>query len=73
MRYSHKTSVVPVFLFVVFVKCESSEKVELKIKPGVLTGLRKETFLSDKKYYSFSGIPFAKPPLGPLRFKVIDI
>lgn len=35
---------------------------------GMIMGLQIST--PDISYYSFQGIPYAKPPLGDLRFKV---
>lgn len=37
---------------------------------GQLRGLLYRTIFDDKPYYAFRGIPYAKPPLGELRFKV---
>lgn len=36
---------------------------------GAVRGRLEETFLNQKPYLSFRGIPFAKPPIGELRFK----
>lgn len=36
---------------------------------GALKGRIAEDY-NGKSYYSFQGIPYAKPPLGELRFKV---
>jgi len=44
--------------------------MEVVIKQGVLKGLRNKTLLSNKPYFSFLGIPYAKAPVNDLRFKV---
>ncbi|XP_054283348.1 uncharacterized protein LOC129000409 [Macrosteles quadrilineatus] len=41
----------------------------VQTKQGSLRGSVKYSSFSDKRYYSFVGIPFAKPPVGTLRFK----
>lgn len=42
----------------------------IQTKNGYVRGLRKFTLFEKEPYYSFKGIPYAKPPLGTLRFKV---
>ncbi|XP_031623655.1 venom carboxylesterase-6-like [Contarinia nasturtii] len=60
--------------FVVFftVNCEQLNDLFYKTvetENGAVRGLVKKTLLHQKPYYSYRGIPFAKPPLGELRFK----
>lgn len=43
---------------------------EVTIKQGALRGTF-ETSSEGKAYVSFKGIPYAKPPLGDLRFRVL--
>lgn len=40
---------------------------------GGLRGRKQFTLFENKSYYAFKGIPYAKPPLAELRFKVYDI
>lgn len=42
----------------------------VKVVEGELEGIESVTE-DGKKYYSFLGIPYAKPPVGELRFKVM--
>lgn len=42
------------------------------IEQGTLQGLQYKTQLSNKPYVSYLGIPYAKPPIKDLRFKVRD-
>lgn len=37
---------------------------------GDVRGIRKTTLLKNVEFYSFKGIPYAKPPIDDLRFKV---
>lgn len=39
-------------------------------KNGRIRGKQNRTIIDKKPFYSFLGIPFAKPPIGNLRFKV---
>lgn len=45
---------------------------KLSTKYGEVIGLMEKS-RGGREYYSFRGIPFAKPPVGDLRFKVTKI
>lgn len=42
----------------------------VQIESGSIRGLEEKTIIDGKKFYSFRGIPYAKPPTGERRFKV---
>lgn len=44
--------------------------MSITLEQGTLQGLKYKTRLSNKPYISFLGIPYAKPPIDDLRFKV---
>lgn len=37
---------------------------------GRIRGIKSITLLKEDPFYAFKGIPYAKPPIGDLRFKV---
>ncbi|XP_026319327.1 juvenile hormone esterase-like [Hyposmocoma kahamanoa] len=43
--------------------------VKVKVEQGLLEGEQLDLVTGDGKYYSFKGVPYAEPPVGPLRFK----
>lgn len=44
-------------------------EVTINTKLGKVKGLERFNKVDGEKYYSFQGIPYAKPPTGELRFK----
>jgi carboxylesterase type B len=46
-----------------------AETVKVTVAQGSLRG-HHLTSKCEKTFYAFRGIPYAKPPVGPLRFKV---
>lgn len=52
---------------VVIVNCDH---LIVNTASGKVKGVEQTTFLSSKKYISYKGIPYAKPPIGELRFRV---
>ncbi|KAK9875474.1 hypothetical protein WA026_007866 [Henosepilachna vigintioctopunctata] len=47
-----------------------SSRVQVRVESGILEGqICENEFDSGKKYCSFQGIPYARPPIGDLRFK----
>jgi carboxylesterase type B len=47
----------------------SAEDISVKTNKGSVNGMR-EDLEGGKYYYAFKGIPYAKPPVGKLRFQV---
>jgi len=45
-----------------------SEDAVVGVESGLLKGLKKKSILG-QDYYAFLGVPYAEPPVGPLRFK----
>nr|CAD7464458.1 unnamed protein product [Timema tahoe] len=52
-----------------YLETDNMVGVEVEVIEGTLRG-RVVTTHPDKTYYSFQGVPYAKPPVGELRFKV---
>lgn len=48
-------------------------KPVIEVKQGKLQGEAQKSVLTGKEFYSFKGIPFAKPPVNELRFQVSGI
>ncbi|XP_068206152.1 juvenile hormone esterase-like [Palaemon carinicauda] len=58
--------------FVIFLKSVVGEtddhsSLEVKYSQGIIVGVRES--YNSRQYYAFRGIPYAKPPVGDLRFK----
>lgn len=51
------------------VACDEYKTIETT--NGLVRGRRGTTLLNNISHYSFKGIPYAKPPVGDLRLKVI--
>lgn len=45
-------------------------KPTVKVQQGRMQGIRIKNVDGSSYYYAFRGIPYAKPPVGKLRFKV---
>ncbi|XP_029046685.1 esterase FE4-like [Osmia bicornis bicornis] len=52
-----------------FISANAEQEVQLEIPQGILKGLKTETILKNKHYYSFKGIPYVKPNVGPNKFR----
>jgi carboxylesterase type B len=46
-----------------------NNRVDVHVREGKLIGIVQKSIYSDN-YIAFRGIPYAKPPVGQLRFKV---
>lgn len=55
-------------IFLIWVSAE--EDVTLDIRQGTLKGLKATTITAGKPYFSFKGIPYAQPNVGPNKFRV---
>lgn len=56
---------------VAFVWVTAEEEVQVEIPQGPLKGLKLNTAWHNKPYYSFKGIPYAKPNVGVDKFRVM--
>lgn len=45
--------------------------VTVNTKCGPVLGVPQKTYLKNRSYISYKGIPYAQPPIGRLRFRVI--
>lgn len=61
---------VRVCIIVLFVVNIVNGDVIVETTSGKVAGRQVESILPDEKYYSFLGIPYAKPPTDKLRFMV---
>jgi len=63
-----KWTFIAVALFLDLVHCIPQE---LKITKGIINGQILKS-RNGRSYYSYTGIPYAKPPIGEFRFKVYN-
>lgn len=49
----------------------SSTTVRVRTDNGEIEGTVARSMFGKRNFYSFKGIPYAKPPIGDLRFKVL--
>lgn len=68
--FKHNVNFIIIGILSIILNICGSDNVELTIKQGTVSGLEENTIFQEKSYYSFKGIPYAKPPTGELRFKV---
>lgn len=61
---------LPIFFSLVISNKPTEEFRVVKTNYGSINGTLNVTLFENRRYYSFKGIPFARPPLGHLRFKV---
>lgn len=59
-----------IYFQIILLVPNSRNKMKIDIEQGTLEGLECNTKLSNKPYFRFLGIPYAKPPINDLRFKV---
>lgn len=71
MMFSLSISIISILFFEVILAEEFPNLHTIKIQEGSIRGKLNETLFDKSPYYSFRGIPFAEPPIGDLRFKVI--
>lgn len=64
--------VVTICLFTPFVKSTEQYTI-VNTNSGTVRGKTQTTLFENKDYYAFKGIPYAKPPVQKLRFKVIHV
>lgn len=57
-----------VAIFVSQINCDEFKVIE--IENGPIKGIQQESIFEKTQFYAFKGIPYAKPPIGDLRFEL---
>lgn len=71
VRFSCCINLFFIFIFVFLLTIVVANKYQMvETKSGRVRGIRKESLLKKMGFYAFKSIPYAKPPIGELRFKV---
>lgn len=50
--------------------CSANTECFIETEFGFIQGERMQTFFENETFCAYRGIPYAKPPIGDLRFKV---
>ncbi|XP_047040750.1 juvenile hormone esterase-like [Helicoverpa zea] len=58
-----------IYVFIVLLTQIKSFAIEVTVKQGKIIGHREVTVFNKKLYFAFYAVPYAKPPVGRLRFK----
>lgn len=67
---SFKQIRLSIVVICVITAISADEYKTIETTNGRIRGIRKTTLLKNIPFYSFKSIPYAKPPVGELRFKV---
>jgi hypothetical protein len=67
MKYSGFIAVLPLFIFG---SIASEVDPIVHIHEGSIRGRTLTSIRSNRTFFAFMGIPYARPPIGELRFKV---
>lgn len=59
-----------IILFVSQKKVDINQFCTIETKSGKIRGKLNQTLFENTNFYSFRGVPFAKPPINTRRFKV---
>lgn len=60
------------FAFLYLLVLENCSAITVKTKSGEIEGKDSKSLFDKRPFHSFRGIPYAKPPIGDLRFKVSE-
>lgn len=59
-----------VFCAFMIIWAKAQQDIQLEVPQGFLKGLKTTTVMQNRPYYSFKGIPYAKPNIGLNKFQV---